>query len=155
MSCSGHKRTRHTPLRVAFAKPWPATRRGFKLWVISVAIGIKGIGYLLGGISRSTDSALRVFTDVLGVDLRVCGAVIVALCLASAFTAYCHHGRDRYGYAALTGFCCVWSAAFFVGAFLLDGPASAVQGGVSYLVFAGFLLTCAGDPEPVDTTRAP
>src|SRR5690349_13646537 len=124
----GFVTSRHTPLRIAFRKPWPATRRGLKLWFISIVLGMKGLAYLTGDTSAATESALRLITEAWHVPLEVCGAIIVALCGFAAFCSYCHFGRDRWGYMALVGFTLGWAGCFFVSPLFLDGPTAAVQG---------------------------
>ncbi len=145
--------SRHTPLSLAFRRPWPGTRRGLKLWLLAIIISFKGFGYLRGSTSSSTESALRLLTERLHIPLQACGAVIVILCLVAAFCSYCHYGRDRYGYMILVGFSMAWAACFAVSPLLLDGPAFAWQGALSYLLIALFLLFSAADPEPHDSQK--
>ena len=142
-----------TPPAIAFRRPWPGTRRGFKLWFLSIILGIKGVGYLIGSTSATTDSALRVLTDngIIDVPLRVAGGGIVTLCAVAAFCSYCHYGRDRYGYNILAGFTLGWVGCFLVAP-LLGAPLSALQGALSYLLIGAFILYSANDPEPNDTT---
>jgi hypothetical protein len=147
--------TRRTPLDVAFDKPWPTTSRGLKLWLFAIALGIKGVGYLQGNSSHSTESALRLFTERLHVPLTACGAVIVILCAFAVVCSYCHYGRDRYGYMALTGFCAAWAAAFAVSPLFLDGPSFAWQGTITYAMFGVVLLLCASDPDHTVPRTAP
>lgn len=139
----------HTAFSRAFARPWPQTRRGLKLWFIAIVFAMKGVGYLAGDTSRATEDALRLVTDVWGVPLQVCGAIIVTLCLFAVFCAYCPHGRDKWGYMVLVGFTLGWAGCFFVSPLFLDGPTSALQGGFSYALIAAFLIVSADDPEPV------
>lgn len=136
----------HTPLAVAFDRPWPTTRRGLKLWLFAIIIGIKGLGYLRGQISPSTDSALRLVTR-LHVPLEVCGGLIIATCTFAVVCSYCHHGRDRYGYMALTGFSWSWAGCFAAGALFLDAPSYAWQGALSYFLIGLFVLVSAYDDE--------
>lgn len=138
----------HTPIHIAFQRPWPTTRRGLKLWLLAIVLGLKGIGYIRGATPDSTESGLRIITEGLNVPLQVCGGVIVALCAFAAFCSYCHMGRDRYGYMVLTGFCFAWAAAFAVSPLFLDGPDYAFQGALSYVLIGAFLLISAADPEP-------
>lgn len=141
--------SRRTPLHVAFARPWPGTRRGVKLWVLALIIGAKGLGYALGQVPASTESSLRFVVGYLGAPLPLVGWAIVALCVFAAFCSYCHHGRDAYGYMALAGFAFGWAGVFLGGGVLGGSWFSAWQGAVSYLAIAGFVLVCASDPEPV------
>lgn len=138
----------HTPLGIAFRRPWPGTRRGLKLWLLSVIIGMKGAGYLFSGSTPSNESALRLITERADIGLHVCGAIILGPCIFSLFCSYCHYGRDRYGYMALTGFAFAWAAAYAVSPLLLDGPSYAWQGTLSWSLFGVFLLIAASDPEP-------
>ncbi len=143
-----------TPMRVAFRRPWPGTRRGQKLWLLAIIISFKGLGYLRGSTSESTESALRLLTERLQVPLQACGAVILALCAVAIFCSYCHYGRDRYGYMLLVGFSATWAACFAVSPLLLDGPAYAWQGALSWLLIGLFLLFSAADPEPASHRSA-
>lgn len=138
-----------TAFERAKVRPWPQTRRGIKLWFIAIVLGMKGVGYLAGDTSRSTEDALRLLTDVWHVPLQVCGAIIVTLCAAAAVAAYSTTGRDRWGYMTLVGFTLGWAGCFLVSPLFLDGPTSAMQGGFSYALIAAFLIVAADDPEPV------
>ncbi len=144
----------HTPIRVAFRRPWPGTRRGLKLWLLAIIISFKGLGYLRGSTSASTESALRLLTERLQIPLQACGLLIVVLCFVAAFCSYCHYGRDRYGYMILVGFSGAWAACFAVSPLLLDGPAYAWQGALSWFLIGLFLLFSAADPEPTSHLRS-
>lgn len=125
--------------------PIPSTRRGLKLWVLAIMIGIKGAGYAVGKTSNSTESSLRLITERLNIPLSAFGVVMLTLCLFAAVTAYSRHGRDRWGYMALVGFGFGWSACFAVGPLFLDAPNYAWQGALNAAIFGGFLLMCAAD----------
>lgn len=127
--------------------PIPSTRRGLKLWVLAIMIGVKGAGYARGETSSSTETSLRLITERLHIPLTVFGLLMLTLCLFAAATAYSHHGRDRWGYMALVGFAFSWSACFAVGPLLLDAPLYAWQGALNAAIFGGFLLMCAADPD--------
>lgn len=135
-------------------RPWPGTRRGFKLWLLAIIVAMKGVGYLRGATSSSTELALQLITERLHVPLQACGVLILVVCGFAMFCSYCHHGRDRFGYMALTGFCFSWAACFAVAPLFLDGPGYALQGTLSYLLIGLFLLFSAADPEPTTTPRA-
>lgn len=135
----------HTPLRIAFARPWPGTRRGLKLWFLSIIIGLKGIGYALGSVTAVTQAALQVFTQLLHIPIGAVACAIVGLCLGAGWCAYCHHGRDRWGYAALTGFCGVWTIAYATSPVFFGAPVDALQGALSWSAIGVFLLLCSGD----------
>ncbi len=130
--------SRHTPLRIAFQRPWPGTVRGRILWFFAGIIGIKGTGYLLGSESATVDRSMRLFT--MWLPLEVWGAVVVAVCGFAMFCAYCHHGRDKWGYDAMTGLCAGWAAIYAVSPFFLGGPFYALQGTLSYFAIAGALI---------------
>ncbi len=138
----------HTPARQAFHRPWPGTRRGLKLWVIAIVLGMKFYIYATGATSDSTDEALRLVTEVWGWPLQLVGAIGVAACLFSAWTAYCHHGRDLWGYVVLS-FCSFgWAGAFAASPVFLDGTTNAWNGALTYVFISFLLLICAGDVEP-------
>ncbi len=138
----------HTPWRVAFRRPWPGTRRGLKLWVIAVVLGLKFLIYAMGDTSRATDDALRLVTVEWGVPLQLIGGIGLAACVVAAWCSYCHHGRDLWGYAILTGVAVGWSASFAVAPLFLDGPTLAWNGCLTYLFVTMLLVICAGDVEP-------
>lgn len=143
--------SRHTPLRIAFRRPWPGTRRGLKLWLFSIIIGFKGVGYISGNNSHDTDAALRFVTQ--WAPLTTWGYLILAVCGFAVVCSYCHHGRDRYGYMALVGFSFAWGACYAVAPLLLDGPTYAWQGTLAWLLIGVLLLFSAGDPDPLDPER--
>lgn len=140
-----------TPLRTAFRRPWPTTRRGLKLWFFSSIIGLKGVGYINGKSSGQNEAALELATRCAPIEMW--GALIIALCVFAAVCAYCHHGRDRYGYATLVGFSFAWGAVYAVTPLFLDGPTWAFQGTLTWLLIGVLLLFSAGDPDPIDPQR--
>lgn len=130
-----------TPSRVAFRRPWPGTDRGFWLWLIALILGIKGVGYLLliGGPARaSADSALRLPTHFL--PIQFWGGVFVFLCAIAAFCAYCHHGRDFFGFVILAALCWVWAGCYLAAPLFLAGAWSASITGSTTFVLIGVLL---------------
>lgn len=142
---------KHTPRRIAFRRPWPRSRRGLKLWLFSIIISFKGIGYISGKNSGDTDSALQFVTQ--WQPLSFWGCLILAVCACAMVCSYCHHGRDRYGYMALVGFSSAWAACYAAAPLLLDGPTYAWQGSLSWLLIGFLLLFSAGDPDPLDPQR--
>lgn len=147
-----------TPLRVAFHRPWPTTRRGFKLWLIALILGMKGIGYLLGTGTASTDLALQLFVKsvlrlvpgpldhVLPISTRIVGLCIVGMCAFAAVTAYCHHGRDRWGYNLVAAVAVGWVSVFLTAP-LSGAPWSSVQGALSYALVYLLIIYSAKDPD--------
>jgi hypothetical protein len=127
--------------------PWPSTHRGLKLWVLSIIIGVKGIGYARGQTTASTESALRLITERLNVPLTVFGIFMVGLCVFAGVVAYSRRGRDVWGYSVLAGFAFGWAGCYAAGALLLGAPGYAWQGAINALMFGGFILLCAGDTE--------
>lgn len=136
--------SRHVHIR----PPTPSTHRGLKLWVLSIIIGVKGMGYARGQTSNSTESALRLITERLSIPLTAFGLFMVALCVFSFAVSYSRRGRDVWGYMALVGFCFGWSGCFAYGVLFLGAPGFAWQGAINALMFGGFLLLCASDAEP-------
>ena len=134
--------TRHTPLRVAFRRPWPGTRRGFKLWLFAVVIGTRGLLY-------ATDPATQSGAFVLpfGVSAQTWGWVVFVVCCVATFSAYCHFGRDRYGYKAMSTLATLWAFMYAYGYVFNEASKAAMQGVLSMLLILVLLIHCAGDPE--------
>lgn len=105
----------HTPLRVAFASPLPGTIRGQVLCIVALIIGSKGLGYVFNASSASTDIAMGFLTQF--VSLQIVGGIMVAICGFAWFTSYCHHGRDQYGFDALTMMAAALAAIYLVSTF--------------------------------------
>lgn len=135
--------TRHFHIR----SPIPSTHRGLKLWVLSIIIGVKGLGYARGETSTSTESALRLITERLNIPLSAFGLFMVGLCVFGFVVSYSKRGRDVWGYMALVGFCFGWASCFAFGALFLGAPGYAWQGALNGLIFGAFLLLCASDSD--------
>lgn len=145
--------SRHTPLRIAFRRPWPTTRRGFKLWLFSVVIGLRGVLYVS---EPGTNSAALQFPTLNGFDplnTQRWGVVIVVACAVAIWSSYRHYGRDRYGYSIMAGLATLWGMFYMLG--LVGGAASnaAVQGVLSMFLLVVLLLHCSGDPEMPQAPR--
>lgn len=134
-----------TPLDTAFARPWPTTYRGRSLWLLASVIGLKGVGYITKP-SPTADDALTLPTKLLPVSAW--GAVFVVVALYAMWTAYCHHGRDRYGYMAVAGLCCGWAGCYAVTPLFFHGPGYAWQGFLSWVITAAFTLYLSRYPDP-------
>ncbi len=132
----------HTPLRVAFARrlfgvlPIPGKIRGQVLCFVAVIIGFKGAGYIFNASSASTDQAMNLLTQY--VAMPAVGGIMVVICAFAWFSSYCHHGRDRYGYDALTGMAFAFSGIYLVSA--AEGPFFGVQGFLTWLVIGVLLI---------------
>ncbi len=146
---------KRTPIKVAFRRPLPGTRRGMDLWLLSTVIGLKGVGYIFSDSPESANRSLVLpvqlldpVTDMMGFDaIRAWGVIIVAITMFSGFCAYCHHGRDQYGFRALLAFASVWIGCYLLSPLLFGQPWYAVQGALSWLVIAVFIYRCARQPS--------
>ncbi|ROR91780.1 hypothetical protein [Nocardioides aurantiacus] len=132
-----------TSAKVAFRRPWPGTRRGLKLWLLSIVIGLLGFNYIVSPVPTSTEQALTLPGEVM--PLEWWGIGIVGLCVVAGFCSYCHMGRDRYGYYMLSVFAVAWGTAYLVSPFLFDASTRAFSGALSWYVIFGFLVLSAGD----------
>lgn len=128
----------------------PSSRRGFKLWLVALMLGTKGLAYAVGDWEGTpTESALRLITEVWGPSVEACGIFMIVLCIFAGITAYSRHGRDRLGYIVLTAASVGYAACFAVSP-ILDGPlAPALSGVANYMLAAVLLLISAADPEPL------
>lgn len=151
----------HTPAEVAFRRPWPTTRRGLKLWLIAIVLGLKGLGYVLGSVPPTTEYAVRVLTGGqvplgwwgwhLMIPLWVVSWSLLLACVFAAFTAYCHVGRDRWGYTVLQAFCSLWTVLYLVAIFYFGAPSEVGQGALTWVTIGAVLAACAGDPPGLCT----
>lgn len=136
----------HTPLRQAFRRPWPGTRRGLCLWLFSLSFIFLGfINYMITTPPPITQDALSFAFNmapplVWGIFMSSSGA------LAMAFS-YCHFGRDRYGYSLLATFCAGWGLVYWCGFLFYDASLRAVAGSVTWFLFSGILTLLAGFPN--------
>ena len=137
-----------TPLSVAFARPWPGTLRGLILWLFGVAFIVVGsLNYIGTTIPEPTRTYLAFALDhipaaTIGVGFIVVGAVAM-------FTAYCHRGRDHYGYLLAAVFSGAWGSVYVCGWLFYDAPTRALGGAVVWLLYSAILTTCARIPRIV------
>ena len=138
--------SRRTPLNIAFARPWPGTLRGLVLWLFSLAfVALGGINYILTPLPARTEKALSFALSI--APSPAWGALMVTAGLLSALSAYCHFGRDRYGYLILSTFCGAWGAGYIAGFVLFGADLRSLSGSVIWLLFAGVLTAVAGFPN--------
>lgn len=147
--------SRHTPLRVAFRRPWPGTRRGLCLWLFSIAwITLGLVQYIGTTVPEITQQYLAFPFDFAPPPFW--GGVFIAVGAFALWSAYCHFGRDRYGFTTLAVFCLLWGGAFVCGFFFYDAPVRALGASIIYFLFAAILMIIAGfpnvslRPEPYD-----
>ncbi|VXC42736.1 conserved membrane hypothetical protein [Nocardioides sp. AX2bis] len=132
-----------TPPAIAFRRPWPTTRRGFKLWLISVVLGARGFTYATEPASRS--GAFQFPFDWM--TTQGWGVLVVLVCGVAVFSSYCHLGRDRFGYVAMTCLSGGWALCYGYGYAFRGAGEPAIQGLLSFLLIVVLLMHCAGDPE--------
>lgn len=139
-------RDTRTPLHVAFARPWPTTRRGLALWLLSLAfIVIGGVNYIATELPTTTRESLSFALTV--APAPVWGWVMIGLGVFTTYCSYCHLGRDRLGFLLLSSFCGVWAVGYLCGLLFFDAPLRALGGSVIWWVFCALLVVIAGFPS--------
>jgi hypothetical protein len=139
-------RSRHTPLRIAFRRPWPATRRGRCLWLFSLVFLVIGaINYITTDLPEPSRRALAFALDI--APASVWGWFMVAVGVLSLWSSYCHFGRDRYGFVLLSTFCGTWALGYICGFLFYDAGLRAVAASAIWLLFSGALSLIAGFPN--------
>lgn len=132
-----------TPLHIAFARPWPTTRRGLVLWQYALGfIVIGGVNYVSTTLPEPTRESLSFALSIL--PAPAWGWTMIAAGLIAAYTSYCHLGRDRAGFVLLSTFCGVWAAGYLCGWLFFDAPLRAIGGSVIWWLFCSTLTTTAG-----------
>lgn len=138
--------SRHTPLRVAFKRPWPMTRRGFCLWLFAIAfLVLGGVNYIATDLPVRSEEALSFALDIL--PAKAWGWTMVVTGLVAGWSSYCHFGRDRYGFTLLATFCGAWGLGYLCGFFFYGAGLRAVGASVIWLVFSALLVVIAGFPN--------
>lgn len=139
-------RNTRTPLPVAFARPWPTTRRGLVLFLFSLATTWLGVvNYIitdLPAVSRESLAFALAFAEP-----SVWGWAMVAIGALSAWSSFCHLGRDRIGFILLGGFCFAWGIGYMCGFVFFDAGPRALGGSVIWLLFSAILTAVAGFPN--------
>lgn len=143
-----------TPPRVAFARPWPGTRRGLVLWLMCWAVGLVGAANYIGTtLPGRTQRALEPMLAVM--PSTDWGWLFLAVALFSAFTSFCHFDRDHLGYALMAGLTGFWGAAWvlgFVFDWTEDGDADwrILGSSAIWVIWAATLYVCRGfDKDPL------
>lgn len=135
-----------TPLHIAFARPWPTTRRGLVLWQYALGfIVIGGVNYISTALPEPTRESLAFVLSMF--PAPVWGWTMVAVGLLAAYTSYCHLGRDRAGFLLLSTFCGGWAIGYLCGFLFFDAPLRAIGGSVIWWLFCTTLTTTAGFPS--------
>lgn len=138
--------TSRTPLSLAFRRPWPGTRRGLCLWLFSISFMFLGlVNYVLTEPPPLTREALSFAFDLAPVWFW--GLNMFAAGLLAFIFSYCHFGRDRYGFTALSTFCAGWGLVYWCGYWFYDASLRAVSGSVTWFLFSGILALVAGFPN--------
>lgn len=138
--------SRHTPLHLAFRRPWPGTRRGLCLWLFSLAfVVLGGVNYIATDLPPHSREALSFALTF--AEPPIWGWTMVGVGLVSWWSSYCHFGRDRYGFVLLATFCGGWGINYLCGFLFYDAGLRAVGGSVIWLVFCALLAVIAGFPN--------
>jgi hypothetical protein len=141
-------KTQHTPLKLAFRRPWPGTLRGLILWFFGLAFTIVGaLNYIGTTIPEPTRTYLSFALNL--APAPVYGCMFVAVGLLSCLSSYCHFDRDRWGYNLAATFSGVWGLVYVCGWLFYDAPARSLAGSVVWLLYAAILTTCARIPKIV------
>lgn len=141
-------RSTRTPLSLAFARPWPTTRRGLVLWFFSVGfVVIGGVNYIATNLPAPTRESLSFALSISRGSAPVWGWVMVAVGFLAAYTSYCHLGRDRAGFTILSTFCGAWGIGYVCGFLFYDAPLRALGGSVIWWLFCAALIVTAGFPS--------
>lgn len=139
--------TQRTPARVAFRRPWPGTRRGRCLWALGLAVMlVGGVNYITTELPERTQRSLYAPLALTGGSGIPWGIVMVAVGGVAVFSAYCHFGRDRYGYYAISMLCLGWGGCYIAGS-LNDGGLRALGGAVIWLLFGYISVVVSGFPN--------
>lgn len=136
----------HTPLRVAFRRPWPGTLRGFILWLFGWAFIIMGI---LNYIGTDPPPITRQYLQYpfKFADPTFYGWVFVTFGLLAVVSSYCHFDRDYIGYKLLAVWSAVWGSAYVAGWLFSDSPIRAAGGSTIWYLFAAILVVCTRIPK--------
>lgn len=136
----------HTPLRIAFKRPWPATRRGLCLWLFAVGFVLLGfVNYVASPLPFQTSQSLSFALSLAPAPFW--GWAIVVIGSVAAFTSYCHFGRDRYGFVLLSTFSAAWGLGYLCGFFFYDAGLRAAGGAAVWFIYSGILALVAGFPN--------
>lgn len=136
----------HTPLRDAFRRPWPSTRRGLCLWLFSLAfILIGGVNYITSPQPETTTASLAFVLQLQPSEFW--GWIMVSVGALAAWASYCHFGRDRYGFILLATFCAAWALVYLCGFLFYGAGLRAVSGSVIWVLFSGILSLISGFPN--------
>lgn len=136
-----------TPLKVAFRRPWPSTLRGLVLWLFGVAFIIMGgFNYIATDVPQPTRTYLSFALNAAPAWVYGMGFIVVGS--LAALSAYCHFGRDRWGYLLTSGAATAWGGVYVCGLFY-GAPLRTLGGSVVWLLFAAILTTCARIPHVV------
>ena len=139
-------RKRHTPARIAFARPWPTTLRGLILWLFSLAfITIGLVNYVLTPLPPLYEQALTFALAI--APTHVWGWTMVGAGVVAGYSSYCHKGRDLYGYVILAVFSTAWASGYLAGLIVFDAALRSLSGAVVWYLFAGILTAVAGVPN--------
>jgi hypothetical protein len=139
-------KTQHTPIKIAFRRPWPGTLRGLILWQFGLAfILVGGLNYIGTTIPEPTRTYLAFV-----LDFRpgwYWGCMFIAAGLFAMVSAYCHFDRDRWGYLLTSVLSATWGMVYVCGWAFYDAPVRALGGSIIWLLYASILTTCARIPK--------
>lgn len=139
-------RNTRTPAHIAFRRPWPSTRRGLALFLFAIATAWLGVvNYVLTDLPPYSQRSLSFALTI--ADGHTWGWIMVAVATVTAWSAFCHLGRDRIGFVLLGGFCGVWGVGYLCGFLFYEAGPRALGGSVIWLLFSGILAVVAGFPN--------
>lgn len=136
----------HTPARVAFRRPWPTTRRGLVLFLFALATAwLGGVNYLATNLPPASQESLAFALSI--TDADTWGWIMIGVGFFSAWSAYCHLGRDRIGFFLLALFTGAWGIGYLCGWLFYDAGLRALGGSVIWLLFSAILTAESGHPS--------
>jgi hypothetical protein len=138
--------SKHTPLKVAFRRPWPGTLRGLILWFFGWAfIIVGGLQYLGTTIPEPTRTYLAFALD--HAPAWAYGVMFITVGIVAIVSSYCHFDRDRWGYLISSVLAATWGMVYVCGWAFYDASARALGGCVVWFLYAAILTTCARIPK--------
>lgn len=139
--------SKHTPLKVAFSRPWPSTRRGLCLWLFALTfVSIGMMNYVLAPeLPYAQVKSLSFAVDIM--PLHYWGYGMVASGLIAALSSYCHFGRDRYGFVILATYAAGWALVYISGFLFYDAGVRALVSSNVWFLFSGVLMAVSGFPN--------
>ncbi len=137
-----------TPFSLAFARPWPGTRRGLCLWLFSLSfITIGALNYIFAEQTEVSREALAFAFEI--APPTFWGVAMLSVGIIAMISSYCHFGRDRYGFVLLSVFCAAWGLVYLCGFLFYHASLRAVSGSITWILFSSILILISGFPNVV------